>query len=851
MFQSKLVMPLVGGNIVRRRKIEEKLRKLPDYKFAFISAPAGYGKTTAVADFLKRASFKYAWLSIDENDNDPVRFWRGLLASVSRVLSDEGILKVSADEALISSNITADLFIDTVEKYSERFVLVLDDYQLISNRTVLDSIEYLVRYMPPRNMSLIILGRKEPASSLALLCARGVSISLNARDLAFSSDEAAEFFSSRGLKLTADEIDAIERHTEGWAAGLVAAFLSLKECGTVNDSFSALSSRNKNIALILEKDVYDHLTDETRSFLVHTSFLDRFSGSLCAAVTGNIRSAELLLKISESNGFVVPLDSENLLYRYHHLFREFLQSRLEQEGDEVKRGLFKKAGAWCLDHDQDVEAAEWFIKAREYAAAYPIVLKYRAIRSEACDYSQWKKWVDAIPESMYEDDPGVYITYSWIALMESQIDLAEQTSIKGHDSYERIRSSVPEDIRPSYEALLAFSKMSISIHKMDVERTFRDYETLKRVELKRRIALGDFNFNESSLLKTIYGFKGRLSVVERYEAILDSLSRIIGDFSSYIAVIIGEMHYERNEMDRIVSLLTENMGSITELNMPGVILPSFLLLAKAKAAKGDVDGAFRKIIEARKLLAGRPGSVWNYHLDVHTAALHIRLGDLDNAARYMDFKRLGLYDPLSSVREYEYILYARFLMLTKHTDDALILLGRLTNFAKKENQLGRQIEILCLEALCYARKGDSTGASAALYNALALGAGHGYVRTFADEEEPMAQLLERYVKSVRDGAGQLAYARSLMDAARGYAGILKEYRQKQSAGKQKMGARFLTSREIEILGLLAERYSNEDIAKKLFYSLSGVKRCNTRIFTKLGVRDRHEAVEKATKLGLI
>lgn len=255
-------------------------------------------------------------------------------------------------------------------------------------------------------------------------------------------------------------------------------------------------------------------------------------------------------------------------------------------------------------------------------------------------------------------------------------------------------------------------------------------------------------------------------------------------------------------LDELVTVLTKNMGSITEINMPGIIVPAFILLAKSKRAKGDIAGAFQDIEEAKKLLTDKTGNVWSYHLDIFTAALYLSVGDAGHAARYIDTGRTGLYDPLSSPREYEYTVYARYLMRTNRPDDALILLGRLADFARKQNQLGCQIELKCLEAVCHDMKGDYKKAMTALDEALALG-------------------------------------------------MKKDAKKKAPSEKASNGiASLLTEREIGVVKLLAEHKSNEEIAGQLFFSVSAVKRYNTKIFNKLGAKNRREAITKARELGL-
>jgi LuxR family maltose regulon positive regulatory protein len=277
--------------------------------------------------------------------------------------------------------------------------------------------------------------------------------------------------------------------------------------------------------------------------------------------------------------------------------------------------------------------------------------------------------------------------------------------------------------------------------------------------------------------------------------------------------------------------------------MPGIIVPSFILLAKAKRAKGDIAGAFRELNEARKLLTGKQYGLWNYHLDIYTAALYLRLGDTGNAAKFIDTGRIGLYDPLSDLREYEYTVYARYLMRTNRPDDALILIGRLADFARKQNQLGCQIELECLEAVCHDMKGDNKNAMTALDEALTLGMKENYIRTFADEGAPMYALLGKYLSMSRNLNGRhLSYARSLLKSA-----YEKAPSQKASNGI----AGLLTEREIGVVKLLAEHKSNKEIAGQLFFSVSAVKRYNTKIFNKLGAKNRREVITKARELGLI
>lgn len=855
MFEAKLCKPYTGRNIIRRKKLDDIFHMLPDCRLALISAPAGYGKTTAVVDYLNSEVIQYAWFSIDAEDNDPIRFWRYLLSAISRCVKNDDIGLISLDSELISSNMTVDLLISMIEAVREEFVIVLDDYHLINNSVILNSIEHFIKYMP-RKASLIILSRNEPENMLSVLRARGRAISLGIKDLCFDRNEIADFFYKMGFILTEEELLKIQLGTEGWAAGLVAASFSIMEFESVSKAISTFSEKDKNINKILENEIFDHWSDEIKEFLIHTSFLEKLSGPICRAVTGNKNSAGLLRLLSNSNSFIIPLDTESRWFRYHHLFQGFLLSRLELKGEEAVRQLYRLAGEWYLANGSPVEGIDWLLKAGEYAKTLPYILNIRMETVQEYEFLQWNKWIDSIPEKFYENDISVYTSYSWVASMDNKIDAARDWTEKARACLNRIKDSMDEKYRNLMEATVIMSEMNVSLLNMDIAETRLHFNKLIKLELQIPVRLGELNWNEPSLLKTAYGFKGRLEKVKEYLPVIHKLPDLIGNFSLYFSVIIAEAYYEQNMLKELSTIMIKNMSLIAEISKPGIILPSFIILSKEKLAKGDIAGAFRAINEAEKLLAGKTGSVWYYNLVIFEAKLYMSLGDFDRAVKLINTEKLGVYDKLSCVREAEYIVFARYLMGIKHLEDALILLKRLENFARKESRLGSLIEIICLSAICYGMKGDYKSALEVLEQALALGNEEIYMRTFIDEQEPMAALLDKYIAVNRNGYRNkyLTYAKSLFRCTNEFIRILKSAEGtigETGQNREDYTGSLLSKREVEILKLLAIKQSNEEIAKELFVSLSTIKQHNSRIFDKLGVKNRHEAIIRARTLQII
>jgi len=853
MLSIKTNMPQIGRDVVRREKLYIKLCLLPQYKFAYLSAPAGYGKTTAVVDFITQENLKYAWVSLDADDNDPMRFWINVIAAISRC-NGKDEMQISLNVPLITSKISINLLIDTIKTIPVDFVLVIDDYHLIDNEVILKSMEYFVKYLP-QNVSLIVISRKEPDEMISLLQAKGNVLCLNKADFSFDYDNTVEFFSQKGLNISEEKIAEIYRYSEGWAAALVGAFLYFKDKEISFRSLTALAAKGKHIHVLFKREVFEQWPDEVKDLLIKTSFLDKLCGSLCAAITQNEDSARILEMLAQNNNFVIGLDAENEWFRYHHLFQEFLLNLLELLGNEEKQRLYRLAGEWYAGRKMIEDAVKWLLNAEEYEKAMPLIMDYAVWTvqnpSLSYEYLLWKKWIENLPEKLYQDNVTVYTYYSWIAFMNNENDVAAIWVKKAWNSFERVMEILDKTEIDAIKACILFAELNIDISNANLTRVLFNFDRLDKIKLSSPVKMGELNWFEASMLKTPYGFKGRLENAKVYLQVTDRMYNYMGNSASYIAVIIAECYYEQNKLDQLNQILIRNMGPITEIKRPGVVVPAFILLAKSKMAKGDVEEAYSTIEKAKKLLDKKNGSVWNYHLDVFNAMLHLRAGNVIYASEIIN--EIDIYDELSAIRESEYILYTRLLMHTNHLENALILLNRLEHFVRKENRFGSLIEILCLTAICHSLKGDFQNAFSFLKQALSLGFQEGYVRTFLDEREPMAVLLDKYIAANRSGSDSeyISYARELFRQTNEYIGIMGGAMPTAGAAQKRHTESFLGSKEIEILKLMAQDKSNSEIVKELYLSLNTIKQYNSRIFDKLGAKNRREAVIKARNLGII
>lgn len=851
MFLVKIKMPRIGATYVHRKRAESMLSKLDRCKFAFLSAPAGYGKTTAIIDYVNRSGKRCAWVSIDQDDNDPSRFWSCITASIAECVGLRKIEAIVNDAEHIASFVSIDLLIEAIETQSEAFILVLDDYHLITNADINKGIEHFIK-LSPENVSFVFSSRIDPPKELAMLCVRGVGFNLERNDLMFSEENIKEYFSKNSIVVTDKENKAIYHYSEGWPAGIVAATMRIRERGNRKEYSKLPAQVDQNIAAYLESEVFDCWPEETKEFLIQTAFLDKLTGSLCDSVTGNNNSAILLRTLSKSNAFVISLDSNEEWYRYHHLFQDFLLERLKLRSNSDIKSFYVLAGEWYADKRVFEDAIKWFLEAKAYRSVVDHFYAYLEIQavnpSKPISSDLLRSWHEMIPEEYYSDCVAMYTWYSWTALMNKEIDKARIWLDKAKQSYSRNMESLSLKQREQLEVAFLINALNIDIHEENLLKIYIDIEKIRKHSLSEPLQIGEINFFETRLLNTPLGFMGKLHNVDIYKVVMNDINKYMGDSAAIIIVILAEAFYEQNKLDKAMNLITSHITSI--VSRCGTLVPAFILQAKIKMANGDRDSAFSIINDAKRLIGLDCDRLWHYHLDTFQAKLFVQAGEYEDAETSIESSDLNVYDTLSSTVESRFLVYARLLARSNRLDDALILLKRLERFARENNRLASLMEILCFSAVCYAKKTDYPNAMTTLNEAIERGSKEGYIRAFVDERETMSILVERYVSQNRNGGAgvHLTYARNLLKLINEQCGILNSLQQNNDVVKSRPG--LLTKTELEITKQMMQQASNQQIADDLFLSINTIKKYNARIFDKLGVNNRFEAMQKAKQLGL-
>ncbi len=935
LLRTKLHVPQARPNLVPRHRLTERLNDAlcAGCKLALVSAPAGFGKTTLLSEWIAtpHGQRAVAWLSLDESDNDPVRFWTYVVTALETIqpgLGAQPLALLQSPQPLptmsaprgevewIESALT--LLINALTGLSTEFVVVLDDYHIITAQPIHDAVAFLLDHLPSQ-MHLVIASRADPPLPLARLRARSQLIELRAADLRFTPDEAVTFLNRvMGLGLSAEDVAALETRTEGWIAGLHLAALSLQgsDARHVPDFIAEFTGSHRYILDYLVEEVLHRQPEGIQTFLLQTSILDRLCGPLCDAVVYNgdhsmctpfpPESQAMLERLEQANLFIVPLDHDRIWYRYHHLFAEFLRNRLRQAQPDQVSELHRRAADWYEHNGSIAEAVRHALKAADFERAERLIEQTAQTILMRGEITTLQGWLEAIPVQWVRSRPRLCVLHACALVIAGQLDAVEPLL----QDAERGAHSGPNDPVTEIEDLVgqtAAVRAILATSQGDVPRA---------IELARQSL---DNLSDSSLflrdivswiLRFAYFFSGDMAAVARAFSENIDVSEVVGNtlvallsthafgylqmmqgrlrqageiyqrglqliaqqsgptspVASLAYLGLGELLRERNDLDGAERYLTEGVELGKQLGNAELFVDGYIALAWVKQAQGDVDGACATLQEAEQLVRGQ-ASLWTWaELDAHRARLWIAQGNLAPAEEWAALRgrapdanprALSLIDYYE--RQVEQATLARLFIAQHRPAEATRLLEELLQATETAGWTGSMIEIMALLALALQAQGETAQAVMTLERALALAEPEGYVRIFVDEGAPMRLLIadcrlqiERRARSARDetSARLLAYVDRLLAAFP--APSIPALPQSETRHLQsKILVEPLSERELEVLRLVAEGASNQEIAQELVIAVSTVKTHVKNICGKLDARGRTQAITRARELRLL
>jgi LuxR family transcriptional regulator, maltose regulon positive regulatory protein len=890
-------------NLVARPQLTAALEREPGRKLTLISAPAGFGKTTLLVEWLReRAGGEgyVAWLSLDEGDNDPVRFLSYLVASLGKSVGEgfgEGVLAAlrSPEPPRMEAVLVA--LINELADLPGEVAVVLDDYHSIDSENVHWIVTFLLERLP-ENIHLVISGRVDPPLPLARLRARGQMMELHAADLRFTPEEAAAFLNdAMGLDISAGDIAALEGVTEGWIAALQLAALSMRERKDVSDFIRSFSGGHRDVFDFLAEEVLQRQTEEVQMFLLETSILERLSGPLCDALTGRNDGQRMLERLERENLFVVPLDDERVWYRYHHLFADFLRGRLERELPERLTPLHLRASGWYEENAVVAEAVRHALSAGDHERAARLMESSVGQTWYRGEVMTLLGWLRVLPKEAMLRRPLLLVWYAAALMLLGRFDGVEsllreaEIAVGGASEgqreelwpvadeadpqhvlatagavrslHARLQGNPQEAIEHARRALALLPEDNLDprpFAALCLAEAYRDADDLEAANstFAETVELG-LAAGHDYIALTAMGSLARLRMAQgRLREAQETLRQALGFAAERdaellpavgrVRIAMGELLLERDDLEaseRELTLGTELVERAGELE---ILVRGQAALSRAKWARGEAEGALKLAHKAERLAreSGAPQAIADAAL--WKARLHLMRNELRAAASELE-RASGVDEVPRSTQDAIRISLARLLIAREDHDEALHMLNHLRETAEAADQRDSVVEIRTLQALVLIAMDEKNRAIDVMGQALALAEPEGYVRTFVDESPPMAELLSEVLE---------AQQRGRLDSSRR---VPAHYLRKLLAALERDAPspaqpatelpEVLSERELEVLQLIAAGKSNRRIASDLFVSVGTVKTHINNLYRKLDAHSRTQAVARARELKLL
>jgi LuxR family maltose regulon positive regulatory protein len=850
-----------------------------DAAVTLVSAAAGFGKTTLVAELVADRP-RAAWLSLDAADSEPTRFWTYVIEAIRTAVPDVGD---QADALVRSPQPPIDAVVTTLlnelHDLADDLTLVLDDYHVIGGAAVHETLTFLVEHLPP-TLCLVIASRADPPLPLAALRARGDLVEVRAADLRFTRDEAAAYLSdTMGLTLADSDVAALEERTEGWIAALQLAALSLQGRDDASTFVADFAGDDRFILDYLADEVLERQDEGVRTFLLQTSVLSRLTGPLCDAVTGQEGGRAMLERLDRSNLFLVPLDDRRSWYRYHHLFADVLQARLLSDQAGVVPELHRRAAAWHATEGDRLDAIGHAMAGRAFDQAAELIELEAPALSRARREATLRGWFEALPPALFEDRPVLALAYvgalmatgeaAGVTDLLDRIDRRLRPDTPGeplyvdHEAFANLPAQVA--IQRAGLALLDGDPAATIVHANDALERVAPDDHLRRGAAATLVGLAHWAVGDLQAAEDRY--KEGVDELERAGRIADVLgcslaladlqlahARLTAAAETFLAALalagehgvvrgtadmhvgLAEVALERNDLDTAEAHLATSTELGEAAGLPQHPYRWQVAQARLFSARGDHPAALDLLPTAERLY-NSDFSPPIQPVPAVMARVRVITRDQPRAQEWVRERGIGPEDQLTYLAEYEHLTLARVLIAAGELEQADSLVARLGQAAEAGGRTRSILDTLILAARIRGGEGDTDGAVALLDQALLLAEPEGYVRPFLDEGPALVDLLRAVATrgTAREQASRvLGWAVPAVDRPSSRSALVEP----------------LSDREIDVLRLLRSDLSGPDIARELIVSLNTVRTHTKNIYAKLGVNNRREAVTRARELGL-
>jgi len=913
LIRTKLFVPPPRFNRVYRPRLLSILEQASQFPMTNICAPAGYGKTTLLAEWIQYcgksekagsdvlfAKQQFAWLSLDQDDNDPSRFLAYLLAALGNIqpgVVTEARLMLQSPRALPSQAVLSEL-INELQEMPFTLWLILDDYQSINNPAIHENVAFLIDHQPDQ-FHLVISTRANPPLPLHRLRARNQLLELRAKDLRFTYVEATAFLNEvMGLSLSTEEIDTLENRTEGWIAGLQMAALSLQDLRDRSAFVHDFGGSHRFILEYLIEEILKRQSPEIQAFLVQTSILDRLCQPLCDAVLDDSDQGKVKLEdLERANLFLSPLDEIGCWYRYHHLFVDLLRARLKQAQPDLIPVLHLRASRWYEKEGLSLEAIKHALAANDLERAAYLLEAFSMDFMERGELSVLLNYLHQLPDDIIRNHPGITIQHAWVLAFSGQIEQVEplltQIEIKALPDEHNLKCGeilgnitiirgLMADFRGDMATATLLAKKADELLPRDsllarsiipyvlgdayytggeLELAEQEYEKIRQIG---RVS-GNLWINEEAIFKKaqVKKLQGKLhAAYDLYqEAIAFAKEKEVHNTASMAATYIGisDLQREWNQLDAAKQTAMQAIRSMEHWPSSIDLVNGYLSLCRTAIAQGQMATAEEALKKADEY--SRKGELFQAtwkSLDACRIRLWLAKKDLISVQNWVETHQVDklLTEKPGTINALEGMTLARALIALdgKRIDKAISLLNRLTQSSRTAGQTTLLIESDTLLALAYRARGENQTALKFLKECLVLSRPEGYLRQFLNEGETMSSMLEELKTTIiisdsKDEMSLCPYIDQILSAFSSVHDLQANLITSTLPAPTLMEP--LSDRELEVLDLVCKGYSNQEIAEKLVVTLDTVKKHNNHIFGKLGVNSRVQAVIQARRLGLV
>lgn len=860
---AKISVPTIKPHLVERVRLHDALTASMSARVTPICAPAGYGKTTLLAMWMQKAGLRCGWFSIDDMDNDEIRFWRYVAHAAGRLLSGDAearIVQLAQTLPAVSIITFIDALLNELTGLKQHAVLVLDDYHHIRNERIHNQLSYLIDYLPERQHLIIASRMALPFSTKKWRLMDQPSEKAGDLELSFSLEEASRYIRDCvSIPLATEQIERLQQRTEGWIVGLQLAAASLRSGVSFEQLLNSFKGDRRDIADYLFHEVLDRLPDELRDFLLEVSVLFRMDAELCDSVTGREGSAELLDALYRSNLFLIPIEDQHGWYRCHPLFAEYVSDRMKKSSQQRWRMLHARASEAMADRGFTGEAIEHAIASQQFAQLERLLGRQLPLSMSSGEIVLLLRWFDSFPDG-YAIASELMLFHAFVLVLTGRLEDAE-TMLR---RLEHIHNELKEEgaSRERLDELLSgilFVRSNLVFSSGNFEGWFAFSEGILHQLAPENSAFYTFNYNlsEPFVRRTAMGMNGVLSeetekMAQLFTNALDSHGWGEALINLYVKLSLAEGYYEWNRLEDCRKLLRSTEQAVFKRGLPGLLIPHRLTEARCYMAAGKPQLANQAFEEAWEIALASPEGPWLDELRAFRLRMYLQEGKLAAAKQTAEELKLSPSDKPTFNREFRYLSYVRLLSKLRKENDSLLMLELLRPQTEREGLLSSLAENAMLQALHRYQLGHIEEALPLLHEALLIGEANGYIRTFTDEGDAMKALLERYA-AVHGSHAESATLGEAKVVSADYLGSLLAAFPAPKKARQLADAKLaepLTRVEQDLLRQLQAGASNKQIAAELSLSEGTVKVYLSNLYGKLGVSSRTQALIAAQKMGL-